>query len=286
MEKNKKYNILIYAAVIFVVIIAIIMLARNPGQAPQPSPPRNPIEVQATPEPTKVVAEAPKAPVATPAPEITKTAPKPKPKPKTQATPEKTPFNPEDQPREHFVIDFTKMSSLPEGYTLDNLQLTDKGIQLLPPKPGEENTPRFGVLESAPENMNFPANAISPFWREDLPKDTSIFVEVCVSPDAENWSVWNTVIPDTDRASGEEAIGQYRQDGTENPYYQYTPGGVFFWGFRLYNNFKFRVNLYSETADSPTLSGFRVYYQDSTLGQGHIAEVNEPVVEQAPSPAP
>jgi len=283
MEKNKKYNTFIFIGVFVVIIMAIIMLARNPEQTPRTAPVRNPQIAQTTPEPTKLVAEAPQEPVATLTPEITKIPPKPK--PGVKVTPEKTPFNPEDQPREHFVIDLTKISSLPDGYTLENLQLTDKGIQLLPPKPGEENNPRFGVLESAPENMNFPANAISPFWREDLPNDTSIFVEVCVSPDAENWTVWNTVIPDTDMASGEEAIGQYKQDGTENLYYQYTPGGVFFWGMKQHNYFKFRVNLYSETADSPTLSGFRVYYQDSTLGEGHIAEINVPEGEQtAPTP--
>ena len=285
MEKNKKYNTFIFIAVLLVIIMAIIMLARNPGQTPQPAPVKNPQIAQTTPEPTKPAADAPQKPVSTPAPVVTKIPPTPKPKSPGEVKPEKTPFNPEDQPREHFVIDLTKISSLPDGYTLDNLQLTDKGIQILPPKPGEENAPRFGVLESAPERMNFSANAISPFWREDLPKDTSIFVEVCVSPDGENWSVWNTVIPDTDKASGEEAIGKLRQDGTENPYYQYTPGGVFFWGMRLYNYFKFRVNLYSEAPDSPTLSGFRVYYQDSTLGEGHVAEVNE-IQEQPPAPTP
>ena len=285
MEKKRKYYTYMLLAVFGIVIIAIIMLVRNHQPPPQPLPVQNPVESQTTPEPAGDVADASPEPVATPAPEVTKAPPTPNPNPPVEATPEKTPMDPEDQPREHFVIELADISSLPEGYTLDNLQLTDKGIQLMPPKPGEENTPRFGVLESPPEEMVFPGNAISPFWKENLPENTSVFVEVAVSPDGENWSLWNTVMPDTDMASGDEAIGEFRQDGSVNPYYGYTPGGVFFWGMRLYKYFKFRVNLYSETPDSPTLSGFRVFYQDSTLGQGHLAEVN--VLEGtfiAPSP--
>lgn len=272
MDKNRKYYIVIISVIAIFAIVVIIM-SRSP-ESSQPPPQSNPVSVvdninsEPEKEPKNVVPEQPSVPIA----EETKISIEPEPAEEPIA--DVTPMDPEDQPREHFGIDFSNMADLPEGYKLEGLELTEKGIQITPPEPGEENTPRFGVLESAPEKMLFPSNAISPYWKEDLPDNTSIFVEVCVSPDGKTWSLWNTVMPDTDSKSLDEPVSQYLPDGSENPYYGHTPGGVFFWGMRQYNYFKFRVNLYSETTESPTLPGFRVFYQDSTLGEGHIAEIN------------
>jgi len=180
-------------------------------------------------------------------------------------------------------MDLSDMGEIPEGFKMENVELTDEGIKLKPPKPGEENTPRFGTVETAPQEMFFPSNAISPFWREDIAEDTSIFVEVSVSPDGKTWGLWNTVMPDTDGEAG-ASNSEFLPDGSPNPYYGYIPGGVFFWGNRQYKYFKFRANLYSETADSPVLSGFRVFYQDSTLGEGHLAEINVEQKDQEASP--
>ncbi len=179
-------------------------------------------------------------------------------------------MNVEDQPRKFFVMEFNNMSELPEGYEMENMQLTDRGIELEPPEPGEEDKPRFGVLKSPPQEMDFYSNALSPLWREELPEGTSMLVEVSLSPDGENWGIWHQVMVDDDSAG---QVKEYYPDGSPNPNYGYTPGGVLCWGYRQWAQFKYRITLYSEVQESPLLSGFRIFYQDTTLGKGHLAEV-------------
>ncbi len=186
--------------------------------------------------------------------------------------PEKTPFDPENQPRKFFVQDFTNLGNLPAGFKLDNLIITDKGIELPKPEAGQEDKPRSGMIESPPELMDFPSNAVSPLWKSDEPEGTTVLVEVSLSPDGQNWGMWHQIMIDDD-AVGQ--ISEFYPDGSPNPNYGYTPGGVLCWGLRQYQYFRYRVTLYSESKDSPILSSVRLFYQDSTLGEGHIAELNE-----------
>jgi hypothetical protein len=180
-------------------------------------------------------------------------------------------MDPEEQPREFFVREFDNMVELPDGYTMQDLELTNDGIRLKPAEEGEEDKPRFGILYSPPEELAFSSNAVSPMWKEQIPDDTSIFVEVSVSPDGDNWGLWNPVYPDDDCVG---QLNEFYPDGSPNPNYGYIPGGVFFWGMKQYNYFQYRITLYSESEASPLLEGFRLYYQDSTLGDGHVAEVD------------
>ncbi|MCX7765922.1 MAG: hypothetical protein N2246_04360 [Candidatus Sumerlaeia bacterium] len=181
-------------------------------------------------------------------------------------------YEAELQPREFFVMDFTTMKSLPASYKMENLELTPEGIQLLPPAPGEENIPRYGVLESGAEPLQFPSNAVTPLWLEKIPEGAEIFVEVSMSPDGINWGMWHPIMPDMDSLG---QMSEYYPDGSLNPNYGYTPGGVLCWGFRQYLYFRYRITLYSEVPESPKLLAFRLFYQDTTMGQGHLAEVNQ-----------
>jgi len=186
--------------------------------------------------------------------------------------PAPTPWNPEDQPRKFYALDFRNLGELPKGLAMENLKLTDNGIELPPPKEGEEGKPRTGILESPLQEMDFPSNAISPLWLEKIPDGTTIFVEFSMSPDGDNWGIWHPVEVDEDSVG---QIEEFYPDGRPNPNYGYTPGGVFSWGLKQWKYFKYRVTLYSETKDSPLLSGVRFFYQDSTLGEGHLAELKE-----------
>lgn len=183
--------------------------------------------------------------------------------------------DPEDQPRTFFHMDFTNLSSLPEGFTLEDVELTDKGIMLSPLAEGEEATPRYGLITAPPEEMHFLSNAVSPLWKQDVSDGTSVFIEVSMSPDGDTWGIWHPIAYDED--AGEPA--EYYPDGSPNPNFGYTPGGVLCWGMSQFKYFRYRATLYSETKDSPLFSGFRLFYQDSTLGQGDIAEVGDDVAK-------
>lgn len=272
MEEKKRSGLIvgIVAAAVVVVVLLIVLLKSPPMPEPVPvTAPREPTERKQgevlTVDRVPVVEEVTPSPTETPVePEETVVA-------QESTTEESREFNPEDQPREFFVMDFTEMSELPDGYTLEDLELTAEGITLKPLEPGEEDKPRYGVLTSPPEKMYFPSNAVSPLWRQEVSEGTQVFVEVQVSPDGEDWGIWHPLHYDED--AGEPT--EFYPDGSPNPNYGYTPGGVLCWGYRQYNYFRYRTTLYSETEDSPVLSGFRLFYQDSTLGKGHIAEVSE-----------
>jgi len=182
-----------------------------------------------------------------------------------------TPMNPENQARDFYVMNFKGISHLPDGYELEDLELTEKGIMLKPLAQGEGVKPRYGVLNSPPEKMEFPSNAVSSFWKEEVAEGTSVFVEVSVSPDGESWGIWNPIYVDED--AGDPA--EFYPDGTLNPNFGFRPGGVLCWGLTQYNYFRYRITLYSEVHGSPILSGFRLLYQDSTLGGGHVAKIDQ-----------
>jgi hypothetical protein len=190
--------------------------------------------------------------------------------------PDKTPFDPEDQPRTFFSTDFKGLSAPPDGYTLEDLEITDKGITLKPLGEGEESKPRYGVLNSPPQEMQFPSNAVSPLWKQEVSDGTSVFVEVSLSPDGDTWGIWHPIHYDEDAGQPTE----FYPDGSPNPNFGYTPGGVLCWGMAQFKYFRYRATLYSETKDSPLLSGFRLFYQDTTLGDGHLADVGEDLTEE------
>ncbi len=180
------------------------------------------------------------------------------------------------------------MVGIPNGYLVEGLELTKDGFKLKPAAAGEENSERKGMLVSAPELLNFPSNAISPLWKEKLPEGTDMFVEIQMSPDADNWGAWQWVTVDDDSVT---QMSPTYPNGMPNPNYGYNPGGVFHWGDLQYNYVRYRFTLYSEVEDSPALEGVRFFYQDSTLGDGRIAQPNEipaeePTVNPAVSPTP
>jgi len=177
--------------------------------------------------------------------------------------------DPEHQPRAYMTADFRGLDAPPEGFKLENVVLTDEGFTLPPPAPGEENKPRTGIIESPPQMFDFFSNAITPMWKEKLPDGTDMFVEAQVSPDGVHWGPWQWVEID------EDAFGQVSPtypDGRPNPNYGYTIGTTLAWGLTQWGYVRYRVRLFSEGPESPVLSMFRIFFQDSTLGEGRIAD--------------
>lgn len=189
--------------------------------------------------------------------------------------------DPEKQPRAFKSQDFRNLTSIPAGFTVDNLELSNEGFRLQPPKPGEENSPRMGTLESPVDMFEFPSNAVSPLWLEKLPEGTDIFVEVSVSPNGADWGMWHWIEPDE---HGLGAISETYPDGSPNPNYGYIPGSQMAWGLTQWTYVRYRVTLYADggVEDTPVLSAFRLYYQDSTLGEGHLAEKTEQAETNSP----
>ncbi|MGB9691357.1 MAG: hypothetical protein ACPL7D_04235 [Candidatus Sumerlaeaceae bacterium] len=176
--------------------------------------------------------------------------------------------DPENQPRAFMAMDFRNLESPPPGYRLENVVLSPEGFTLAPPEPGKENVPRIGIIESSPHMMDFFSNAVAPLWKEQLPDGTDLFVEMSVSPDGIHWGPWQWVEIDEDSAG---QISPTYPDGRPNPNYGYTPGTMLAWGLTQWGYVRYRVRLYSEGPASPVLSAFRLFYQDSTLGEGQVA---------------
>ncbi|MCX7625734.1 MAG: hypothetical protein N2Z21_05940 [Candidatus Sumerlaeaceae bacterium] len=185
--------------------------------------------------------------------------------------------DPENQPRAFMTMDFRNLETPPPGYRLENVVLSPEGFTLPPPEPGKENQPRMGVIESPPQMFDFFSNAVAPLWKENLPDGTDMFVEMSVSPDGIHWGPWQWVEID------EDSIGQISPtypDGRPNPNYGYTPGTMLAWGLTQWGYVRYRVRLYSEGPASPVLSAFRLFYQDSTLGEGRVATPETMQVEE------
>lgn len=185
--------------------------------------------------------------------------------------------DPENQPRAFMTMDFRNLESPPPGYRLENVVLSPDGFTLPPPEPGKENQPRMGVIESPPQMFDFFSNAVAPLWKENLPDGTDMFVEMSVSPDGIYWGPWQWVEIDEDSAG---QISPTYPDGRPNPNYGYTPGTMLAWGLTQWGYVRYRVRLYSEGPASPVLSAFRLFYQDSTLGEGRVATPDTMQVEE------
>lgn len=277
MSDSKTKNLAFVVFAVIIVVAALFMILwrstdHAPGQLPIVTPvPREPgiveQETEDSPNPSSL-SQMTSLPEKTPSSIVKKDI-----ETAIPVEPEQTSFDPEDQPRTFFLMDFSGLSELPDGFTQEDLEITDKGITLKPLAEGEEAKPRYGVLHSPPEEMQFPSNAVSPLWKQEVSDGTSVFIEVSVSPDGESWGLWHPINYDED--GGQPA--EYYPDGSPNPNFGYTPGGVLCWGMAQFRQFRYRATLYSETNDSPVFSGFRLFYQDTTLGEGHIAVVNEDV---------
>lgn len=175
-------------------------------------------------------------------------------------------FDPNDQPRTHWVRNY-RPGEIDEGYTMHNVELTGRGFELADAPPGHEG-PRIGYVESPPLEADFPFNAIAPQWQEELPEGTSMLVELRFSPDGENWTAWyQTEVDHTSFG----AVNEFMPDGTPNEGYHYTPGGLLAWGNVMWAYLQYNIAFYSETGANPFLSAQRLYFNDSTLGEGKLA---------------
>lgn len=174
------------------------------------------------------------------------------------------------QPRRFVHTEFRSTIPLREGYLLEGARLTARGVELEPLPEGTEPSPRFGTISSAPERFDFESNSVAALLRDEVPPGTDIYVELAMSPDGENWTDWFVTAPDP-----HADVAPAYPDGTPNPNYGFTPMALVNFGLNTWPWYRYRATLYSETADSPTLQGFRLYHQDTTLGEGRPVEVSE-----------
>jgi hypothetical protein len=186
-------------------------------------------------------------------------------------------MDPELQPRAFYVRNFLGSWKLPEGFLAEGIIATPEGLQLAP---GEDGL-RQGTILSPAEPFDFPSNALAPLWKENVPEGTDVMVEMQVSPNGEDWGAWQYIGIDND-SHGQ--IAQFYPDGTPNPNYGHTPGGLLVWGNLQFTHMRYRITMVSENVDTPTIEAFRGFYQDSTMGEGTIASVadlNTDLIETA-----
>lgn len=177
--------------------------------------------------------------------------------------------DPNAQPREIYHLSLAGKGNLPSGYeATGDFQLTEEGWTLTPPEAGEEENPRIAMFESPAIQLNFESNAVNPLWKERSPDGTEVLVEVSLSQDGHTWTDW---MPTTSGHYEGDMSPTY-PDGRPNPNYGYTLGDMTFYGLKRFQFFRFAMTLYSETADAPVVSDFRLFYQDSTMGDTSMAQ--------------
>ncbi|MFH0792738.1 MAG: hypothetical protein V2A74_01755 [bacterium] len=164
-------------------------------------------------------------------------------------------------PTGHKVIDFRTLDGLDEGGELDGVVLTDKGLQLDPQfDPGEG--PRIGTYTSPPLEPEFLVNAAGPQWKEEIPKETTLQIELSFSLEGQNWTQWYRVEVDPHGAPE-----QYYPDGRPNPNFGYVIGNLIIpgTGTERFAYYRYRLILSSgQSSVSPTLTNLRLTYMDST----------------------
>lgn len=182
-------------------------------------------------------------------------------------------MNPEDQPRTSFDQSFANLASYPDGFKVvgEDVRLSGAGWTLAAPSAGEEDVPRSGMIESPVLPLEFGSNAMNAMWREDSPEGTEVLVEIALSPDGKHWTDW---FPTIGGHLPQEIPPTY-PDGSPNPNHGYEQGDMVFWGLKQYTHFKYAITLYSESTASPIVSDFRMFYQDSTMGEGALATVGD-----------
>lgn len=266
------------AGAVLLVGVAYHWMKDQPPGAPPPAPRT---AAQGSPAAPKA---PPSAPAAAPALAATPAAPAQPATPEKSITPAKedsastptttalTTVDPESQPRAFRTDDYKSLSSPPAGYTLTNVVLTPEGFALDPNAP-EVDGKRVGMLESAAKPLEFPSNAFVPMWQEDLPDGTSLAFEYQVSPDGSSWGEWTGIEVDEESMQHRSAT---MPDGSPNPNAAYVLGGLHAWPVDQWKQIRYRVVLASSSAKSPVLGAFRIYYMDSTLGEGRPAVLPKP----------
>jgi len=282
-------NRIVIAGIVSSIIIGIMVLVIIGGNEEQPT--ENPVNTESQQE-TKVVGVQKKdvrsatEVVDNIVPEhnnlnetVVSTAPTPA--PNSDAPPENDPepvhyindIDPEDQPRSFHRSSFADREHFPDGFEITGeIYLSEDGWKLDLPATNPDGIPISGMIESPVIALDFPSNAISSGWKEVSPTGTEVLIEVAASPDGENWTSW---YPTTGAHMDGEIVEFNEVSGEVNPNYGYTLGDMVFFGLGQYQYYKYSIMLYSETNESPTVSDFFIFQQDTTMGDGEIVEYSE-----------
>lgn len=167
------------------------------------------------------------------------------------------------QPRA-FYAESLGPAILSGGHHIEGVGVSATGA-VLSGGPSALNPRRVGTVTSPPVALDFPANALSPLWAATEPEGTSLTFELSVSPDGERWGEWIAMAPDPDAD-----IAPTYPDGRPNPNFGFTAGGLLSFGLDQVTHLRYRLTLYSEGVNTPAVTAVRIFYQDTTLGEGRL----------------
>jgi hypothetical protein len=248
-NQNSSQKVFVIVMAIIALLVLIWVFQKKPAQVVAED---KPVETADTVKNDAEVVEAP---------EVT---------PDAQPTEEQAPEPAKNAETAYLIEDFTDPNKKWDNYKMSNVVMTAEGITLAP---GATE----GVFESPPLPMAFPGNMVAPLWKQEVPQGAAVDVQMAISPDNQMWSDWYP-LPDT----GDD-ISPIYPDGTPNPNYGHVPGSYISTGLDLSAFTRYRFTLRTtggETeyrkpdgtfADRLLLSRLRVYYLDSTLGEGKPA---------------
>jgi hypothetical protein len=198
----------------------------------------------------------------------------------TTSPPERT----TEDPMGYVVHDFRNHQMPLTGFKLDNIVETEEGLTLGPKTIDDSESTdglaaRIGTIESPPLALVAASNLIAPNWKEMLPADSNIQIELSASVDQNDWTEWWPI----DRSDAE--MSPTYPDGAPNPNYGNTPGTHVAFGLKLYPYVRYRMTMTAAGEKAPVFQQMRVYHTDGTGGNGVLANQPEPVQpETMPNP--
>ena len=120
----------------------------------------------------------------------------------TSTPPERT----TEDPMGYVVHDFRNHQMQLGDFKLDNVVLTEEGITLGPASVDQATTdgspaPRVGSFESPPLALVAASNLVAPNWKEKLPANANIQIELSCSADQNEWTEWFPISRSDDEIS-------------------------------------------------------------------------------------
>jgi hypothetical protein len=200
----------------------------------------------------------------------------------TSTPPERT----TEDPMGYVVHDFRNHQMQLTDFKLDNVVLTEDGITLGPAGVDEATTdgsptPRVGTFESPPLALVAASNLVAPNWKEKLPANANVQIELSCSADQNEWTEWFPI------SRSDDEVSPTYPDGAPNPNYGNTPGTHVAFGLHLYPYARYRVTLAASGVESPVFQQIRLYHTDGTGGNGVLAnQMPDTPAEPPPAPAP
>lgn len=133
-----------------------------------------------------------------------------------------------------------------------------------------------GALESKPLALDFPSNAWVLLWRMSPAtantRSGELSAEIALSADGKSWGRWMSISAGDLADAGD--IAPKLAGGAPNPSFGFIAGELVTTGTTQWRFVRYRIVRSADGAEAPLIDAARIYYQDTTLGSGRLADTS------------